>query len=152
METLDTSGPAQTARRHAINPQKDAKIFNVPRLISVPNMVLVYFKGADDGNRDEGVVASLPAFHSIQLRGSGFRIILGGGGDGVASDIDPLTRLKGLLRDVRDAIDRVTLGISSCQGDMGMRGSFSTDLRRRNGNLLLLANDAPSWVRWEAAD
>lgn len=55
----------------------------------MPNMVLVYFKGADDGNGDEGVVASLPAFHSIQLRGSGFRIILNGGGDGVANDNRP---------------------------------------------------------------
>jgi hypothetical protein len=62
----------------------------------VLNKVLVYFKGADDGNGDEGVVASLPAFFSlslsIQLRGSGFRIILGGGGDGVASDNRPTER------------------------------------------------------------
>lgn len=58
------------------------------------NKVLVYFKGADDGNGDEGVVALLPAFFSlsIQLRGSGFRIILGGGGDGVASDNRPTER------------------------------------------------------------
>lgn len=74
-----------------------------------------------------------------------------------AAPIDPLTRLKGLLRDVRDAIDRVSLGISSCQGDRGMRGSFGTDLRRQNAIFLYLrlrANDAmcvPSWARWEAA-
>ena len=71
---------------------------------------------------------------------------------GWPATIDPL---KGLLRDVRDAIDRESLGISSCQGDRGMRGSFGTDLRRPNANFLRLflrASDAPSWVRWEASD
>lgn len=52
---------------------------------------------------------------------------------GWPATIDPL---KGLLRDVRDAIDRESLGISSCQGDRGMRGSFGTDLRRPNANFL----------------
>lgn len=89
VETLDTGGPAQIARRHAINWRKDA-FSGVSPLIVVQNTVLIYFKGAHDGNGDEGIASCVLFALAIQLRGSGYGIILGGGGggDGVGSGAD----------------------------------------------------------------